>query len=112
MAKKKTKKTKSPRKKILCKVDMDGDLMIVYEDQTWRWRSENWSNVKGQQWRLCFFEETQHHMFFYRDNEMDEWRTEYHSLHHEEIMLGETIARAVADREMHKILKGKSDGMS
>lgn len=101
-------KPRTPRRKILCKVydaDNNCDYMIIYTNGTWRWQSHQFKDAWSY-WKLAHSDFGP--MFLYTDDEANTcWRTDWQSEDAFEIKLANTIAQALADIEVEKMLKGE-----
>lgn len=86
--------------------------LTFYDDGTFRNKHDNIDDIELTQWRIVPFPETEHNMLFYRhhyEGEYTEWMTDYNSDNEEEIELGNTVARAMVNHEMKKVLTGGYD---
>ena len=98
------KKKRKPHKRILCKVKwQDTETMLVYRDGTFRFRDSD--HIR----RYMIAHSPIGPIFYYRNEDEDNWTTDWDGKDPDEIKLAETICRALADLEMENILKGKDD---
>lgn len=109
---KKASKPKLRRRRVLCKVRMDFQTLIIYRDGRCRW---GWEPDGGFHWKLAHSELGP--IFLYNESDInaeniseDEgWKTDWQSNNEDEVRLAETIAKALADLEVEKMLKGDAE---
>lgn len=101
------------KKKVLCYTeDVFGDL-VVYTNGECRYKSHAATDPNSYfRWKLgC---EQGIHIFYYSNKDMDknEFRTDYNATSMDndvEIKLANTVAKAMMDSEMDKVLRGEDE---
>jgi len=100
------KKKKRVRKRILCRIkSFQGyDDLIIYRDGTFR--SVDESVDECDEWKLAHSDLGP--IFLYKTEGCTYWETDWNSDDKDEVRLANTIAQALADLEMDKILRGEN----
>lgn len=99
----KSTKTSKPRKRVLCRINTEAGIMILYRDSTFRWQGEkDYFN-----WKLAHSDLGP--MFLYQSDYDDQWKTDWSSDDDFEVKLATTAAKALADLEVEKMLNGLHD---
>ena len=119
LKKKKVVKPKVPRKRLLCKVKVqeedyegsDTETLFVYRDGTARWDNCYAEDINSYfKWKLAHSEFGPMLLKNDTDYDGDEyWECTWMSNDKREIAMAEGIAKALADLEMEKLLKGEHE---
>ena len=98
---------KAKRRKVLCRVEDLHEELIIYTDGKCRYASYNAKDEESYfKWRLEHSDNGP--MFYYQGHDViDKFDTDWAEDNEVEIILAEKVAKALADLEMDKLLKGK-----